>query len=198
LFFVVGDLAAEGFGVPFYLFGVYRDRGQLVEQKAALFKAGPGSHGGHHAQDTGRQAAVTDSQRTIAWAESMAAGGAVIVGSFQPQRSQNRFDGLASTIHIARLRTAGAIPPSPGVVGPVCVQMSFQGARGQAQGATSGGGFPGFEIDLSGGRSPDQMLDFLPDFRLEAGLEPPFLTASAVSVDAPFTSSSAHCSQIFQ
>src|ERR1700691_2863042 len=139
-----------------------------------------------------------DSQRSIPWAESVAAGRAVIVGSYQLQRPQNRFHGFATPIHIAGLRTAAAIPPSPGVIGPVCVQVSFQGARGQAQGAASRSGFPSFEIDLLGCTRPDQALNFLLDLRLEAGLEPPFLTASAVSVDVPFTSSSAHCSQTFQ
>ena len=128
----------------------------------------------------------------------MPTGRAVIVGSRQLQRSQNRFDGLASPVHIARLPTAGAILPGSTVIGPVGIQMSFQGSRGQAQGAASGGGFPGFEIDLPRRRRPDQTLDFLPDFRLEAGLDPPSLTASAVWVAAPSTSSSAHCSQIFQ
>jgi len=69
---------------------------------------------------------------------------------------------------------------------------------GQAEGAASGSGFPGFEIDLFGGTPSDQSPDLLPDAGLEARLEPPFLTASALSVKVPVTSSSAHCSQIFQ
>lgn len=122
----------------------------------------------------------------------------MIIGSLQLQRSQNRLEGFASPGHIARLSAAGAIPPSSGVAGPVCVQMQLQSSRSQTQGAASGGGFPGFEINLLTRTRSDQALDLLPDFGLEARLEPPFLTASAVCVEVPSTSSSAHCSQTFQ
>lgn len=139
-----------------------------------------------------------ETQRSVPWAESVAAGRAVEIGALQLQRPQNRLKGLASPVHIARLSPAGAVPPSAGVVGPVCVQMQLQGSRGQAQGATSGRGFPGLEIDLLSRIRSDQALDLLPDFVLEACLDPPFLAASAVWVEVPSTSSSAHCSQTFQ
>ena len=46
----------------------------------------------------------------------------------------------------------------------------------------SRGGFQGFEIDPLGRTRFDQGLDLLTDFVVEARLDPPFLTASAVWV----------------
>lgn len=122
----------------------------------------------------------------------------MIVGALQPHGSQNRLEALASPIHIAALAAARAGEATSGIVGLIGVQVSLQGTRRQPQGQASGCRLPGLEVDLFGGGSPDQGFDFLVDFGLEARLEPPFFTASAVSLDLPSTCSSAHCSQIFQ
>lgn len=67
----------------------------------------------------------------------MLAGRAVIVGSFQSERSDHALENLGFASGIARLLLAGAFCPRTLIVGVIGVQLFFQDPSDQSQGRSS-------------------------------------------------------------
>ncbi len=94
--FVCGDLFAQSLGRALDVLGVEGDSGQGRQQLGAFLETHQRSDLSHHAQDPRRQRSRRHAEGPVPRAEPATAGGTVIVGALQRQRSEGRLETLAA------------------------------------------------------------------------------------------------------
>src|SRR5205807_3177496 len=104
---------------------------QFAEQLAALFEAHYSSDRGHHAGDGGAERGIAQTQRLVPRTEASLATLAMIIGAFQPQRTQSASQGFGAAVHVTSRLATGARQPRPRIVRPTRVQPLLESPRRQ-------------------------------------------------------------------
>ena len=99
----------------------------------------------------------------VARTASPAAGGAVVVGAFEGQRSQQRGEGLRAAAGVARRLAAGARYRRTRMVGIVRVEVLRHRLRSDAEGLATEGVLDGLEVLRGGSPRSDERIDFSRD-----------------------------------
>ncbi len=103
----------------------------------------------------------------------------MVVGAFEPQRSQHGRERLGAAASVTRRLPASARQGRTRIVGQVRIQPALHRPGGDAERLPAGGLLDGLEVQTVGRTGPYKRFDFGIDFGRELFLKAPFFSTSA-------------------